>query len=120
MTRTTRRDARIRRHQRLRRRIAGSPERPRLAVFRSNSHIYAQVIDDTRGHTLVSASTLEADLSSPGEEGKTGQASLVGRRVAERAQQAGIERVVLDRGGNAYHGRVRALADGAREGGLDL
>ncbi len=120
MTRTTRRDARARRHHRLRRRIAGTPERPRLAVFRSNAHISAQVIDDTRGHTLAAASTLETDLDPSGEDGKTGQATLVGRRVAERAQQAGIDRVVLDRGGNAYHGRVRALADGAREGGLEL
>lgn len=117
---TTRRAARKRRHQRLRRRIEGTPERPRLSVFRSNVHIYAQVIDDTQGHTLVAASTLESDLSPSDTDGKVGVAEQVGRRVAERATEAGVAQVVFDRGGFTYQGRVKAVADGAREGGLQL
>lgn len=117
---TTRRAARERRHQRLRRRIEGTPERPRLSVFRSNVHVYAQVIDDTEGHTLVSASTLEPDLSPSGPDGKVGVAEQVGRRVAERATEAGVAKVVFDRGGFTYQGRVKAVADGARDGGLQL
>ncbi|MFO7281618.1 MAG: 50S ribosomal protein L18 [Thermoanaerobacterales bacterium] len=112
------RDARIRRHRRVRKRVRGTPERPRLAVYRSNKHISAQVIDDTAGVTLAAASTYEADLraSSSNKEG----AAAVGRRVAERARAAGIERVVFDRGGFLYHGRVAALADAAREAGLEF
>lgn len=117
---STRNAARQRRHERVRRRIEGSTERPRLSVFRSNVHIYAQVIDDTRGHTLVSASTLEPDLLPSGAEGKVEVAEQVGRRVAERATQAGVAKVVFDRGGFTYHGRVKAVADGARDGGLEL
>lgn len=117
---TSRRAARQRRHQRLRTRIEGTPERPRLSVFRSNAHTYAQVIDDTRGHTLVSASTLEAGLSAEDAEGKTGLAEQVGRRLAERATEAGVARVVFDRGGFTYQGRVQAVAEGAREGGLEF
>jgi large subunit ribosomal protein L18 len=114
-----RREARIRRHQRVRRSIAGVADRPRLAVFRSNLQIYAQVIDDVAGHTMVSASTLDGELASA-VAGKTRreQAALVGRSVAERALKAGIESVVFDRGGFQYHGRVKALAEAAREAGL--
>lgn len=117
---TTRRAARERRHRRLRTRIEGTPERPRLSVFRSNVHTYAQVIDDTRGHTLAAASTLEGDVPRGETDGKVGPAEEVGRRVAERATDAGVARVVFDRGGFKYHGRVRAVAEGAREGGLEL
>lgn len=114
-----RRESRIRRHQRVRRSIAGVADRPRLAVFRSNLQIYAQVIDDVAGHTMVSASTLDGELASA-VAGKTRreQAALVGRSVAERALKAGIDSVVFDRGGFQYHGRVKALAEAAREAGL--
>jgi large subunit ribosomal protein L18 len=109
--------ARQRRHIRTRKRIAGTPVRPRLVVTRSNRHIVAQVIDDTAGHTLVCASTL--DVSIRGVEGdKSAQAQQVGALVAERAKAAGIEQVVFDRGGNRYAGRIAALADAAREAGL--
>ena len=112
-------EARIRRHQRVRKSIAGVAERPRLAVFRSNLQIYAQVIDDEAGHTMVSASTLDGELASA-VAGKTRreQAAMVGRSVAERALKVGIESVVFDRGGFQYHGRIKALADAAREAGL--
>jgi large subunit ribosomal protein L18 len=111
--------ARKRRHLRVRKRIAGTGERPRLVVTRSTRHVVAQVVDDTRGHTLVSASTMEPDLRALDGD-KTAKARQVGERVAERARAAGIEAVVFDRGGNRYHGRVAAGADGAREGGLSL
>jgi large subunit ribosomal protein L18 len=111
--------ARKRRHLRVRKRIAGTGERPRLVVTRSTRHVVAQVVDDTRGHTLVSASTMEPDLRALDGD-KTAKARQVGERVAERARAAGIEAVVFDRGGNRYHGRVAAVADGAREGGLSL
>ncbi len=114
------RAARDRRHARVRRRVRGTTERPRLAVYRSNTRIYAQVIDDGAGHTLAAASSLDAPLPESDADGKVGTAKAVGLLVAERARQAGIERVVFDRGGNRYHGRVRALAEGAREGGLEL
>ena len=110
-----------RRHQRIRRKVRGTSTRPRLAVFRSNQHIYAQVIDDQAQHTLATASTLEPDLRSKISSGATREASAeVGKLVAERAKEQGIEKVVFDRGGNLYHGRVKALADAAREGGLDF
>ncbi len=110
---------RKRRHFRLRKKISGSAARPRLVVTRSSRHMMAQVIDDTAGTTLVSASTLEADVR--GTKGdKKAKASKVGQLVAERAKAAGIDTVVFDRGGNKYHGRVAAVADGAREGGLAL
>jgi large subunit ribosomal protein L18 len=112
--------ARKRRHTRLRKKVRGTADRPRLVVFRSNAAIYAQVIDDDRSHTLVAASSLEKDLPSADGEGKIGLAKVVGARVAERAKAAGIEQVVFDRGGNRYHGRVAALADAAREGGLEF
>lgn len=113
------RASRERRHSRVRRTIRGTAERPRLAVYRSNAGIYAQIIDDLKGHTLAAASSLEDGLSADGD-GKVGVSKAVGKLVAERARQAGIERVVFDRGGFRYHGRVAALADGAREGGLEF
>lgn len=112
---------RARRHRRIRLHLSGTPERPRLAVFRSLRHIYAQVIDDTEGRTLAQASTLDPELR--GQLGSTKNveaARRVGELVAERAKAAGVERVVFDRGGNKYHGRVAALADGARSRGLDF
>jgi large subunit ribosomal protein L18 len=113
--------ARQRRHARVRKRAYGTPERPRLNVFRSLQHIHAQVIDDTRGHTLIAASTLDADIRSKlGDKTKTGQAEVVGDIIAKRALAAGIKHVVFDRGGYLYHGRVKALADAARKGGLDF
>jgi large subunit ribosomal protein L18 len=110
---------RLRRHRRVRKRVTGTAERPRLAVFRSNKHISAQVIDDVGGRTVASASTNEADLRV-GTTGNKGAAASVGRLVAERAKTAGVERVVFDRGGFRYHGRVAALADAAREAGLEF
>ncbi len=113
--------ARKRRHRRVRAKISGTATRPRLNVFRSLDHIYAQVIDDEAGRTLTSASTVDNNLRSE-LDGKTKkeQASLVGKAVAERAKAAGIDQIVFDRGGYLYHGRVKALADGAREGGLEF
>ena len=110
---------RKRRHFRLRKKISGTTARPRLVVTRSSRHMVAQIVDDTVGKTLVSASTLEADVRSLDGD-KTAKASKVGELVAERAKAAGIDTVVFDRGGNKYHGRVAAVADGAREGGLAL
>ena len=119
MGKTTGRDQRARRHRRIRGRVSGTVERPRLNVFRSSTHIYAQVIDDTRGHTLAAASTIDAGLKPQlSENTKVDEAKLVGRLIAERALAAGINQVVFDRGGYKYHGRVRALADAAREAGL--
>ena len=112
------RAARLRRHARVRKSVSGTADRPRLAVFRSSSHIYCQVIDDVARHTLAAASDLEADLRQSGD--KTDRAKLVGARVAERAKSAGVSQVVFDRGGFQYHGRVQALADAAREGGLSF
>jgi len=111
--------AKGRRHARLRKRIAGTSERPRLVVTRSARHVFVQIVDDTKGHTVASASTMEADLR--GFEGdKTAKARKVGELVAERAKKAGVDAVVFDRGGNRYAGRVAAIADGAREAGLSL
>jgi len=111
---------RQRRHVRVRAKVSGTPQRPRLNVFRSSAHIYAQVIDDTLGHTLVAACDLEADVRERAGEGaaKTARAKAVGAVIAERAKAAGIDSVVFDRGGFLYHGRVRAVAEAAREGGL--
>ncbi len=109
---------RARRHVRVRAKISGTPERPRLNVFRSNANIYAQVIDDVNGVTLVSANTLEKEFE--GATGNCEAAKKVGLAVAERAKAKGIETVVFDRGGYVYHGRVAALAEGAREGGLQF
>ncbi len=113
------REARLRRHRRVRRRIAGGPGRPRLAVFRSNRHIYAQLVDDGAGRTLLSASSLEAGIRGAGGDKKT-VAEAVGGLLASRAKEAGIEEAVFDRGGFLYHGRVRSLAEGARKGGLRI
>ncbi|WP_017603895.1 50S ribosomal protein L18 [Nocardiopsis alkaliphila] len=111
--------ARKRRHFRVRKRVVGTAERPRLAVFRSSKHIVAQVIDDTKGHTLVAASSVEPDLR--GSEGSKSDKSVkVGELVAQRAKEAGISKVVFDRGGNRYAGRIAKLAEAAREGGLDF
>ena len=112
------RSQRIKRHKRVRAKIAGTPERPRLNVFRSASNIYAQIIDDVTGKTLVAANSLEKDFACEGT--KTDAAKQVGLMVAERAKAKGIDVVVFDRGGYVYHGRVQALAEGAREGGLQF
>jgi large subunit ribosomal protein L18 len=113
--------ARQRRHARIRKNVHGTPERPRLCVFRSLKHIYVQVIDDTQHHTLVSASTVEPEVwAEAAEKDKAGQAALVGETIARRAREAGIDQVVFDRGGYRYHGRVKALAEAAREGGLQF
>jgi large subunit ribosomal protein L18 len=111
--------ARSRRHQRVRKYVVGTPERPRLVVTRSLRHVVAQVVDDSTGRTLASASTLEPDLRAASGD-KTSKARAVGELVAERAKAAGVSAVVLDRSGNKYHGRVAAVADGAREKGLSL
>ena len=111
--------SRARRHLRVRKKVSGTPLRPRLVVTRSARHMTAQVVDDTVGRTVASASTLEADLRALGAD-KTAKARRVGELVAERAKAAGVDAVVFDRGGNKYHGRVAAVADGAREGGLAL
>ena len=116
-----RNEIRVIRHARVRKKISGTTERPRLCVYRSNAHIYAQIIDDAKGMTLVAASTVEKDLAAQiGEMDKKGAAKLVGKIVAERAQAAGIKTVVFDRGGYIYTGRVAELAAGAREAGLDF
>jgi large subunit ribosomal protein L18 len=111
--------ARRKRHDRIRLRVEGSASRPRLAVFRSNIHIYAQVIDDGTGKTLAAASTVEKELRGS-KQTKTEEAAVVGRLIAERAKTAGVERVVFDRAGFRYHGRIKSLADAAREAGLDF
>jgi len=122
MSKLNSRDARVVRHARIRNKVSGSIVRPRLCVFRSSEHIYAQVIDDSAGNTLVSASTLDAEVKTALTEtkSKTGQATVVGEHVAKRALAKGITTVVFDRGGNKYHGRVKALADGARAAGLEF
>src|SRR6476469_4855851 len=111
--------ARGRRHLRVRKKISGTPVRPRLVVSRSARHVFVQIVDDTQGRTLASASTMEADVRALDAD-KTAKAKKVGELVAQRAQAAGVEAVVFDRAGNKYHGRVAAIADGAREGGLSL
>ena len=113
---TPKKSIRMEKHWRSRNKIKGTPERPRLAVFRSTQHIYAQIIDDTVGKTLVAASTLEVKVDGT----KTDAAKAVGAAVAKKALENGIEKVVFDRGGNLYHGRIQALAEGAREAGLDF
>lgn len=107
---------RLRIHKRIRRKLSGTAERPRLAVFRSTKHIYAQVIDDSKGHTIAAASSSEKSASADG--GNVTGATAIGKLVAERAKEKGIESVVFDRGGYHYHGRVKALAEAAREAGL--
>jgi large subunit ribosomal protein L18 len=117
MSRDSKNQIRMRIHTRIRRRVKGTQERPRLAVFRSVKHIYAQVIDDTQGHTMVAASSNEKDSANGGN---LAGAKTVGKLVAERAKGKGIKSVVFDRGGYLYHGRVKALADAAREAGLEF
>jgi large subunit ribosomal protein L18 len=118
---TSRRESTRHRHSRVRRKVFGTSERPRLAVFRSNQHIYAQLIDDTQHHTLASASTIDPDLKETLDAGANCVASAqVGKLIAERSLEKGIKQVVFDRGGNLYHGRVKALADAAREAGLEF
>jgi large subunit ribosomal protein L18 len=119
MTVKTKSQAKARRHARLRKKVVGSPARPRLVVTRSSRHVFVQVVDDSRGHTLAYASTLEDDLRSFDGD-KTAKAKRVGELIGQRAKDAGIESVVFDRGGNRYAGRVAAIADGAREAGLSL
>jgi large subunit ribosomal protein L18 len=109
------RQARLRRHRRVRKVVTGTAERPRLAIYRSNRHIYAQLVDDRASRTLASASDLDA-----GGGNKTNRAKQVGQAIAERAKAAGIDNAVFDRGGRLYHGRVKAVAEGAREGGLSI
>ena len=115
----TKREQRDRRHLRVRKKISGTPERPRLVVFRSSKHIYAQLVDDVARRTVLAVSDLTRDLSSEGT-GKTARSRAVGRLLADRAKGQGVTRVVFDRGGYRYHGRVKAVADGARQGGLEF
>ncbi|MDI3328219.1 MAG: 50S ribosomal protein L18 [Alicyclobacillaceae bacterium] len=121
LTKVNRKEARRRRHLRVRKKVFGTPERPRLNVFRSAKHIYAQVIDDTKGHTYVAASTLDRELRNEiAYGGNVEAARKVGELVAKRALEKGIRKVVFDRGGYLYHGRVKALAEAAREAGLEF
>lgn len=115
MATSTKREGRLRRHARVRKKVGGAPERPRLAVFRSNRHIYAQLIDDVAAVTVAAAADTEVRGATPIEKAKA-----VGELIASRAKDAGIERAVFDRGGRQYHGRVAAVAEGAREGGLQI
>lgn len=118
MPRESKNDIRRRIHKRIRSRVAGSQERPRLVVFRSLSHIYAQLVDDQQGHTVVAAASTEKNLRGKG--GNVEGAKLIGKLVADRAKEKGITKVVFDRGGYLYHGRVKALADAARQAGLEF
>ena len=118
INKTEKKEIRSRIHKRIRRKLAGTPERPRLAIFRSVAHIYAQVIDDTKGATLVAASSVDKGAKTNG--GNVAAAKAIGKAVAERAKDKGITKVVFDRGGYPYHGRVKALADAAREAGLEF
>lgn len=122
ISRPDRKASRLRRHYRIRRNLSGTPERPRLAVFRSVNHIYAQIIDDRNGRTLVAASTLDKDIKAAlgGNGGNIAAAKEVGHAIAKRAIEKGIKQVVFDRGGHIYHGRVAALAAAARESGLEF
>ncbi len=121
MAKLTKRERRLRKHRRVRKKVFGTSERPRLAVFKSLKHMYAQIIDDTKGHTLVSASTLDPEVrESIKGLTKTEAARVVGEVIAKRAIEAGIKKVVFDRGGFIYHGRIKAVAEGARKGGLEF
>ena len=121
MAKINRKESRARRQRRVRAKVAGTEQRPRLNIYRSLMHIYAQVIDDSTGHTLVSASTIDAEVRGQmAGTKKSEQAKVVGQVVAERAKAAGLTSVVFDRGGYRYHGRVKAVAEGAREGGLEF
>ncbi len=112
--------ARAKRIKRIRKKVFGTSERPRLRVFKSNKHIYAQIIDDVAGHTLISMSTIDKEFALGDEKGKIGAAKKVGETIGARAKAAGITKVVFDRGGSIYHGRVKSLSQGAREGGLEF
>lgn len=112
--------ARAKRVSRIRKKISGTSERPRLRVFKSNKHMYAQIIDDAAGHTLVSMSTVDKEFALGEEKGKVGAAKKIGIMLATRAKAAGISKVIFDRGGSIYHGRVKSLSEGAREGGLEF
>ncbi|MDD5339001.1 MAG: 50S ribosomal protein L18 [Dehalococcoidales bacterium] len=118
MKKSQTREARIRRHHRVREKVSGTKEQPRLCVFRSTNHIYAQVVDDTEGRTLVAASTLDEEVVKDSKKNKTSQAESVGTLLAKRATEKKISQVAFDRGGFKYHGRVKALAEAARKGGL--
>jgi large subunit ribosomal protein L18 len=120
MTKSYTREARLRRHSRVREKVGGTKDQPRLCVFRSLKHIYAQVVDDSEGKTLVAASTLDAEIAKDAnkKKNKTGQAEMVGTLLAKRATEKKIKQVAFDRGGFRYHGRVKALAEAARKGGL--
>ena len=121
VSKESRQNVRVKKHNRMRNRFSGTAERPRLAVFRSNNHMYAQIIDDTVGNTLVSASTLEKDIKSELEKtNNVDAAAYLGKVIAERALEKGIKEVVFDRGGFIYHGKIEALADAAREAGLEF
>jgi large subunit ribosomal protein L18 len=114
-------EAKTRRHERIRKKVFGTPDRPRLSVYRSLNHIYAQIIDDSRGNTLVAASTMDKDfIAQKGHKGNMGMAKKVGELIAKRALEKGLRKVVFDRGGYRYHGRVKAMADSAREAGLEF
>ncbi len=112
--------ARQKRVKRIRKNLSGTAQRPRMRVYKSSKHIYCQIIDDVAGHTIVSTSTLDKDVQAGDANGKTEQARQVGLKIAEKAKGQGVEKVIFDRGGYIYHGRVKALSDGAREGGLDF
>ena len=112
--------ARAKRVRRIRKKISGTSERPRLRVFKSNKHMYAQIIDDTAGRTLVSMSTIDKEYAAGDEKGKVAAAKKIGVALASRAKAAGISKVIFDRGGSLYHGRVKSLSEGAREGGLEF
>ena len=118
MTKPHTREARLRRHKRVRQKVSGNGSQPRLSIFRSLNHIYAQVIDDTKGQTLVAASTLDAEIKKETKKNKTSQAELVGTLLAKRSAAKKIKQVAFDRGGFKYQGRVKALAEAARKGGL--
>ena len=119
MSKVSRQDRRTRKHERVRKTVEGSTERPRLNVFRSSKHIYAQIIDDVKGHTLVAASSLSKELDGQFKTGANKQAArAVGKLIAQKAKDAKLDKVVFDRGGYVYHGRIKELAEGAREGGL--
>lgn len=121
LNKNERKDNRLRRKRRIRKKVEGTAERPRMTVFRSNRHIYVQIVDDIDGRTLVSASTVEKEVAAElGEKDKSEQAEFIGKKVAERALAEGIKQVVFDRNGYIYHGRVAAVAQGAREAGLNL
>ncbi len=114
-------EARKRRHVRLRKKVSGNVEKPRLCVYKSLNHIYAQIVDDTKGHTVAAASTLDKEIKSEGgHKGNVAMAKKIGQLLATRAIKAGVKKIVFDRGGYRYHGRIKALAEGAREGGLEF